>query len=123
MIFSAKLNYARLSTRKTRLLAKLIKGKDVNTAKGILNSVPKKPSYVIDKLLKSAVVNAANKQAAVDKLYIKDIIVNEGPKLKRIFPGSRGRAEMIKKKTTHIKIILDEKSDKVSSKKDVAKVK
>lgn len=108
MEITARLNYARLSTRKTRLLAKLIKGKKIETAKGILASVAKKPSYAIDKLLQSAEANAKNKQMDVKGAIIKDIIVSEGPKLKRIFPGSRGRAEMIKKKTTHIKIILSQ---------------
>ncbi len=103
---SAQLNYARLSTRKTRQVAELIRGKKVPVAKGILYSIAKKPSYAILKLLESAIANAKNKQLSFEDAIIKDIVVNEGPKLKRIFPGSRGRAELIKKKTTHIKIIL-----------------
>lgn len=106
----AQLNYARLSTRKTRLVAKLIKGKMVKQAQGILSVTPKKPASIMTKLLKSAINNAKNQQIPLDNLFVKDVVVNEGPKLKRFFYGSRGRAEEIKKKLTHIKIILTQKS-------------
>jgi large subunit ribosomal protein L22 len=106
MEIKAQLNYARLSTRRTRQVAKLIFGKNINLAKSILATTPKKPALEIMKLLKSAIKNAQNQNINIDNLFIKEIIVNEGPKLKRFFPGSRGRAELIKKKTTHIKMIL-----------------
>jgi large subunit ribosomal protein L22 len=110
MQVTAQLNNLRISPRKVRLVAKVIKGMDANVAKYQLDHVVKKSSMPISKLLSSAISNArSNFNLAKDNLFIKDIIVNEGPKLKRFRPKGFGMASPIEKKTSHIRIILEEK--------------
>jgi large subunit ribosomal protein L22 len=106
----AHLNYLRIAPRKVRLVVDLIRGKSVQEARNILNFTVKRAALPIRKLLDSAVANAKNNfNLDEKKLYIKKIFVNEGPKLKRYRPASRGRAVEVQKKTSHITIILDEK--------------
>ncbi|MBI2062748.1 MAG: 50S ribosomal protein L22 [Candidatus Yanofskybacteria bacterium] len=106
----AKLNNLRISPRKVRLVAKAIKGMDAMSAKHHLDYIIKKSSNPISKLLSSAMANGHNGLGLVkENLFIKDIVVNEGPKLKRIIPKGFGMASPIEKKTSHIKIILEEK--------------
>ncbi|MGB9743107.1 MAG: 50S ribosomal protein L22 [Minisyncoccales bacterium] len=105
----AKLNYLRISPRKVRLVADLIRGKSVKEARAILNFVIKKPTLPLLKLLNQAVANAQhNFHLEPDNLYISKIIVNEGPKLKRWRPRARGQVYEIQKKTSHITLVLDE---------------
>ncbi|MGB9668177.1 MAG: 50S ribosomal protein L22 [Thermosulfidibacteraceae bacterium] len=107
----AILRYARISPRKARVVADLIRGKNVDEAFTILKFTPKKGARIIEKLLKSAVSNAERSPhiVDVDSLYIKTIYVNEGPMLKRIRPRAMGRAYLIRKRTSHIYIELDER--------------
>ena len=108
----AQLNYHRISPRKIRTVAGLISGKKVSEALAQLNFLSKKSSLPLAKLLKSAISNAKNnfKIEDGDKLMIKSITVNSGPVLKRYVPRSRGMANMIKKRTSHVTVVLGEQT-------------
>ncbi|MBI4692124.1 MAG: 50S ribosomal protein L22 [Candidatus Terrybacteria bacterium] len=108
---TAKLNYYRTASRKVRLVADLIRGKKIETAMNQLRFSSKKTAPVLIKLLKSAVSNAKNNFKIKDpeNLYVKKITVDEGPVLKRHIPRARGMASPIKKRTSHITIVLDKK--------------
>ena len=106
----ARLRFARLAPRKVRLVADLIRGKGSEEALNTLSFTKKAAARVVTKLLKSAIANANQKKTVdVDRLYIKRISVDQGPVLKRYTPRALGRATMIRKRTSHIIIVLDEK--------------
>ena len=106
----AVLRYARISPRKVNIVNDLIRNKNVATARGILMNTPKAASELLIKLLDSAVANAENNFGMdADKLYISEIYANEGPTLKRIRPRAQGRAFRIRKRTSHITVVLKEK--------------
>ena len=87
----------------------LIRGKSVNEAKGILMYTPKAASEPVLKLLNSAVANAENNLGlSADNLYVAEVFANQGPTLKRFRPRAQGRATRIRKRTSHITIILDQ---------------
>ncbi len=110
MQVSASLKRLRISPRKVRGVSDILKGLDAVAAKHQLNYFAKKSSAPLSKLLDSAMSNAHNNFGLVkDNLYIKDIIVNEGAKLKRFRPKGFGMTSPIEKKTSHIRIILEEK--------------
>ena len=120
----AKLRYLRITPRKVRLIADLIRGKTVEQAQHILNFTIKRTSNPLLKLLKSAIANAKNNFHLDEaNLYISRILVDEGPKNKRSLPRARGRADQIEKKSSHITIALDEikKTSKVEKKKEKEK--
>lgn len=104
-----KLQHIRIAPRKLRLVADLIRGKRVRDAKTILRFTLKKTAAPISKLLNSA-VKAAQDQLGGDEsnLYIANIIVDEGPKLKRWRARARGQAYEIQKKTSHVTLVLKE---------------
>lgn len=105
----AKARWVRMSPTKIRLVADLIKKKDINTASGILSLMPNKASRILKKVLDSAIANAKQKRYVdIDNLYVKNVIVDGGPMLKRYIPRAMGRATMIRKRTSHITVILDE---------------
>ena len=107
---TATLKYARISSRKVKIVADLIKGKDVDEALAILKYTPKASSEMLEKLLKSAIANAENNHnMAHEKLYIADIYANQGPTLKRIRPAAKGSAVRIRKRTSHVTIVLKER--------------
>ena len=107
---TATLKYARISSRKVKIVADLIKGKDINEALAILKYTPKASSEMLEKLLKSAIANAENNHhMAHEKLYVADIFANQGPTLKRIRPAAKGSAVRIRKRTSHVTIILKER--------------
>jgi len=106
----AKLSYARLSPQKTRLVVDLVRGKKVQDALNILKLSPQKAAAVVSKLVSSAVANAEQKGVAdVDRLYVKTIMVDQGPALRRFLPRAQGRATKIRKPTSHVTVVLDEK--------------
>lgn len=110
MQVTAQLNNLRIAPRKVRLVTKAITGLDVNVAQGRLAYLAKRSARPLVKLLQSAVANGRNNFGLVERnLFIKAIIVNEGPKLKRFMPKGFGRVSPLEKKTSHIKVILDEK--------------
>ena len=107
---SAKLSFARVSSQKACFVLDAIRGKDVQTALGILAYNPRYASTVIEKLLKSAIANAENNNGMdVNKFYIAECYANNAPTMKRIQPRAQGRAYRILKRMSHITVVLDEK--------------
>ncbi|MEE8131786.1 MAG: 50S ribosomal protein L22 [Candidatus Paceibacterota bacterium] len=112
---TAKLNYLKIAPRKVRLIANAVKKLPINEAEARLLTSPKRVAEPILKLLRSAIANAKNnQQMEVNRLFIKEIKVDQGPMLKRWMPRARGQANMIQKKGSHITIILAE-SDKLKA--------
>jgi large subunit ribosomal protein L22 len=106
----AKLKYARLSPRKTRLVVDMVRGKGVQEALNILRFSPQKAAGIVGTLVSSAVANAEQKGVSdVDRLFVKSIQVDQGPVLRRFLPRAQGRATRIRKPTSHITVVLDEK--------------
>lgn len=107
---SAKLSYARVSVQKACFVLDAIRGKDVQTALGILAYNPRYASSLIEKLLKSAIANAENNKGMnPENLYVAECFANKGPTMKRIRPRAQGRAYRIEKRMSHITIVLDER--------------
>ena len=108
---SAKLSYARVSVQKACFVLDAIRGKDLNTAIGIVTYNPRYASSLVKKLLESAAANAENNNGMdVEKLYVSTAIANPGPTLKRGMPRAQGRYNRILKRTTHITIGVSEKA-------------
>ena len=102
--------YLRVSAQKTRLVADAVRGKKVDEALIWLRFTPKKGGRLIAKVLRSAMANAGNNHASdLEKLYIKAITIDQGPRLKRFQPRAMGRAFKILKPSSHITVVLDEK--------------
>ena len=107
---SAKLSYARVSVQKACYVLDAIRGKDVQTALGIVTYNPRYASELIAKLLKSAIANAENNNGmSVENLYVEECYANKGPTMKRIRPRAQGRAYRIDKRTRDISIVGDER--------------
>lgn len=101
--------YIRISPQKARLVADMIRGKDVENAINILRFMPKKAARILRKVVESAVANGSQSEAIdVDTLYVKSIHVDEGPTLKRMRPRAMGRGAQILKRSSHITVVLDE---------------
>jgi len=107
---SAKLSYARVSVQKACFVLDAIRGKDVQTALGVLAYSPRYASSIIKKLLESAIANAENNNGmSAENLYIAECYANKGPTMKRVRPRAQGRAYRIEKRMSHITIVLDER--------------
>ncbi len=107
----AKLTMLRVAPRKSRLVADLIRGKKVSDAESILSFTNRRASKPILKLLQSAKANAINNHDMFeDNLVVSEILVDEGPVLKRFLPRARGRADLMRKRTSHINITLEERN-------------
>ena len=104
----ASATHIRISPRKVRMVVDTVRGKSVSQALSILGFTRKKAAIPVQKLLKSAVANAAENDGIsdVDTLVIDRIMVDEGPTLKRFMPRARGRATPIRKRSSHIRIVL-----------------
>lgn len=109
MEVTARLRYLQQSPQKVRLVADLIRGKGVEEARSVLQLTSKRAARDMEKLLKSAVANAENREEGVDidRLYVKEVFVDQGPVLKRIQAAPMGRAHRILKRQSHITIKLD----------------
>ena len=106
----AKLSYARVSVTKACYVLDAIRGKDVQTALGILTYNPRYASSILKKLLESTIANAENNNGMnAANLYVAECYADKGPTMKRIQPRAQGRAYRIEKRTSHITIILDER--------------
>lgn len=104
--------HVRISPRKARQVIDLIRGKDVGEAIAILRHTPKAASGVIEKTLLSAMANAENNyDMDGQNLYVSRAYVDEGPTMKRIRPRARGMAYRIRKRTSHITVVLAEKEE------------
>jgi large subunit ribosomal protein L22 len=109
----AILRYTRMATRKVRLVVDLVRGKQVGEAMTILKFTPRRAARVVEKVLKSAVANAEQREIGdVDELWVSRAYVDQGPTLKRIQPAPRGKAHPIKKRTSHVTLIVSARSTK-----------
>ena len=107
---TAKARYVRIAPRKLRLVMDMVRGKPVEDALTTLGLVRKGASPVLAKVIKSALANAENNHGMnTDGLFIKEAYVDEGPTLKRFMPRAMGRATQIRKRTSHITVVLSEK--------------
>ncbi len=107
----ATLRYARISSRKVKIVADLIRGKKVDEALAIIKFTPKASSEILEKLLKSAIANAENNHGMNrENLIVSEIYANQGPTLKRIRPAAKGSAVRIRKRTCHITIVVKEEN-------------
>lgn len=104
--------FQRVSPRKTRLVARNVTGMRVEEALNVLRFTPNKPAGILLGVMKSALANASQLGGVdVDAMVVKEIVVNEGPAWKRFMPRAQGRATKIKKRTSHITVILAEGQD------------
>ena len=118
---TATLRYLRITPRKVRVVADLIRGKNVNAALAQLAYVEKRAAEPVAKLLRSAVANAEqaakNQQFDVDALHVKSLMVDQGPSLRRYMPRAQGRAFKILKKTSHIQLTISDDKPKKKGRK------
>lgn len=118
----AILRYVRVAPRKARLVVDLIRGKKVGEALSALKFIPRGASKVVQKVLKSAIANAQQKEIGdVDDLWIRRAYVDGGPVLKRFQPAPQGRAHPIKKRTSHITLELSVRETKKQMKSKTRK--
>ncbi len=112
--YKATTKFLIASPTKVRPVANVIKGKSCSEAMAILANMPQKGAKLISGTLHSAVANAlyANKKLDEDMLYVKEIRVDEGPRLKRVWFRARGRADQLLKRMCHITVVVDEKAGK-----------
>jgi large subunit ribosomal protein L22 len=102
--------YIRISPQKVRLVVDLIRGKNIEEARNFLRYSRKRAGEIVGKVLNSAIANAVQNPNIDEKiLFVKDVLVDQGPSLKRWRARAQGRAASIKKRMSHITIILDEK--------------
>lgn len=105
----ATAKYVRVSSRKAKLVADMIRGKAIGEALSILALTPNKAAKVMEKVVKSAMANAENNyNMDIENLYVDQIYADQGPTLKRYKAGPQGRAFPIKKRTSHITAVLKE---------------
>lgn len=108
----ATAKYVHISARKAGQVCDLVRGKDVNEALAILKFTPRYASEIISKVIKSAAANAENNhEMDADKLYISHIVANQGPTMKRFMPRAQGRATEIRKRTSHIEVVVKEREN------------
>ena len=111
MSYSACAKYLMMSPSKIRPVANLIRNKDYNEAMAILTAMPQKGSKLIKKVLVSAGENAKNlnNRLSDDMIYVSEIKIDEGPRMKRVWPRSHGRRDILLKRMSHISVTVDEK--------------
>jgi large subunit ribosomal protein L22 len=110
MAFQAVHRHARIAPRKARLVADMIRGLAVDQAMTALQFSKKRAAWYYKAVLKSAIANAEENDADVSSLFVSESRVDEGPTIKRFQPKDRGRAHPIMKRTSHLHIVLDERS-------------
>jgi len=109
-VVKAQLKYLRIAPRKVRLVADMLRKKGLGEAEKNLKFAPKRAAQPLAKLLASAKANARNNfNMEIDNLYVKEIRVDQGPVLKRYMPRAYGRASMIRKKSSHVTLVLAER--------------
>ncbi|MBI4042680.1 MAG: 50S ribosomal protein L22 [Deltaproteobacteria bacterium] len=110
MEVKAQLRYARISPTKLRLVADMVRGKDIHMALSTLRFCSRRGAKVLTKLLNSAVANADHAgKIDIDTLFVKHISVDSGPSIRRFLPRAMGRATPIQHGTSHVKVVLAEK--------------
>lgn len=105
---TAKATFIRISPRKVQIVLDLIRNKPADQAMAILKHTPKAACEPLEKLLKSAMANAENKNLDVTRLYVAECFVGQGPTLKRIRPRAKGSADRVLKRSSHITLVLRE---------------
>jgi large subunit ribosomal protein L22 len=120
---TATLKYLKASPQKVRLVADLVRGKKVEEALSILRFTKKTCAKDLEKLLRSAVANAGNKEtgADVDELVVSKIYVDEGPREKRVQPAPMGRAYRIQKRKSHVTVHVSDEVKAVNERSGTAK--
>lgn len=104
--------FIRVSPRKARMVVDLIRGKKVEEALAILRYTPNKAAAAVSKVVKSAAANAEhNNEMDKDELIVSQIFVDQGPSLKRMMPRAMGRADIIKRRTSHITVVVSDKKE------------
>lgn len=121
-IATAKIKYLRISPRKMAGVCKLVRGQDILVARSILVRTPKKGARIIEKALNSAVSNAKNKNMDEKRLILKEIRADMGPAYKRFIPWSKGSSRPIKKRTTHLTLVLEEKEGPKTKKQETKEI-
>ena len=111
MAWKATHRFARISARKARLIADMIRGRDVQDALNVLKFSPNRAAVMVSKVLTSAIANANEGEADVDLLYVKEARIDEGPTMKRWRPKDRGRAHPIMKRTSHINVVVEQEQE------------
>jgi large subunit ribosomal protein L22 len=107
----AIVRHVKMSPRKVRIVANMIRGKRVEEVLGLLHLLPKRSAKIMSKLVNSAVANAddqAKGQGNVDSLVVRAVTVDNGPIIKRWLPRAMGRANRIQRRTSHITVVLGE---------------
>ncbi len=104
----ASWQYARISTRKMGLVADIVRRKPASDAVAILHVTNKKGARILGKVLNSALANAGLKGLDASRLFVKEVLTDNGPTMKRIFPRSQGRMDRMLKRTTHVTVIVAE---------------
>lgn len=105
-------NYVRIAPRKARAVIDLVRYKPVNEAKAILRYNPRRAAKIIHKLINSAAANAEhNHKMNANNLFVASAFVNEGPTMKRVRPRARGRRFLIRKRMSHITVVLKEREE------------
>ena len=106
----AHVKYVRISPRKVEIVLDQIRGKSIDEALAILRYLPQKGARITEKLIQTAAANAENNHDMVrDNLYVAQVYANQGPTMKRYKARAQGRANLIRKRSTHISVILREK--------------
>ncbi len=101
----------RISPRKVRSIVNAIRGKDVGTALQLLEFSPKKSARLVHKVLRSAISNAENNYGmSIDTLYVQNAVVDDGPRMKRLWQRGRGRADIQQKRFSHITVVVRDRS-------------
>lgn len=108
MIYTAKHKYAPMSARKARLVVDQIRGLGVQKAMDLLQFQPQRAAHYTRLVVKSALANADEQEAEVEDLVVSEARVDEGPSTKRVWARGRGRADMLKHRTCHIIVALDD---------------
>jgi large subunit ribosomal protein L22 len=109
---AAEARYVRVSPQKARLVVDMIRGRQAGDAVNILNAINKGIAGAVEKVLKSAIANAENRsnEVDVDRLFVSEAYVNEGPRQKRIRPAPMGRAYRYQRRTSHIVVKVSERA-------------
>lgn len=112
VLAKSEARYVRVSPQKARLVLDMIRGRQAGDAINILNATNKRIAPAVEKVLRSAIANAENKSqdVDVDRLFIAEAYVNEGPRMKRIRPAPMGRAFRYQRRMAHIVVKLGERS-------------
>ena len=108
MVYNASHRFARIAPRKARLVSDMVRGLPVDEALTALDFSKRRGAWYLKSVLKSAIANAEEGEADVSQLYVSESRVDEGPTIKRFRPKDRGRAHPIRKRTSHLHIVLEE---------------